>query len=1262
MKDNLLQMRDKLNNISKRNRSIRLLKIYNKWNFDLTNLKFQEKELSLNPVEPIINKIITGKPSSMLLLQAQMADEESLVLSKKLTDLFRNLKSIEEETGIYDFFLGYPFLSGKMLDGTFFQAPLFLYSIRLERHPTNQLKWMIRVMEEPPQVNRALFLAFKKINGISFEEEWFEELLTYSNNIDSEKIMDKLKELDSNIQMVTQHITPLKQYKQDTIPDVKHMSVLKHAIIGSFPQGDSSIIKDYEQLIQMQDSQGVGIIDSLLNGITSDILNEEDWDEHEVKDLDFDIKEEEQVYLMHTDGSQEYILKEARRQKGLVIHGPPGTGKSQVIVNLITDTLAKGGKILVVCQKRAALDVIEQRMEGLGLSSFLALIHDEKNDRKHLYKKIGTQIQISHKHNSQPDQELMQISKEIHQYQQQLNQIAKVLYEYQVFGYRLYDLYARTFSISQKNIYLDVKDTLKLFNKENLKKTLTHIRVYAEWHHQYGKEDYLLSGRSSYADFDLHNKIECIDLLKSVLKDSQQIQDIIVHKLNDATITPAYALSAYSKINKINDLLDIQDLGVFNKFKLWKWKLLSGKTLIQQYQSSTLKHPEVSSDWSSLQQYLHTLFTLANLTTRIKNNLKSLSPYIGADHVEQIQRTLMSNEISFTLLEKILLYIEKDFDELKQMDHYYQESELLSKQMIDQLRKFSINEVLDCYQSSDLPDSWANIVRNTVFTAWINEIEKNNPEVQKISSKEFEIIREKFSKSIDDKRIVGRTYIEKKLLNCISSAQMQYPKLIKDLSHQVNKSRSLWPLRRLVDVFAGSILLDIVPVWLASPETVSSIFPLKESIFDLVIFDEASQCTVESALPAAYRGKKIVIAGDEKQLAPNSAFRSLVSAEEDEDEEFETEESPSILNLAKRRFPTTMLQWHYRSKYEELINFSNHAFYNGMIQIAPSVQPLQDPPSMIWDKVDGSWINTSNEVEANRVVNILKKLLIEQAEQSIGIITFNATQQSKILDVIDRRLQEDEEFSVLYQSVMSKELDERIFVKNIENVQGDERDVIIFSVGFAKNENGQIFNRFGWLNQANGENRLNVAITRAKNQIIVVSSIEPEQLNVTNTKNIGPKLLKSYLKYVQSVSTMKREQVNHVLKEIGTIQDTRIQNVNLHFDSPFEEQVYNRLTDLGYTIDTQIGMSGYKIDLAVVHPDEPQRYIIGIECDGAMYHSSTSAKERDVYRQRFLESRNWTIERIWSRNWWRNPDAEIERIQQRIELIRKENLMSTLSM
>jgi Superfamily I DNA and RNA helicases and helicase subunits len=486
------------------------------------------------------------------------------------------------------------------------------------------------------------------------------------------------------------------------------------------------------------------------------------------------------------------------------------------------------------------------------------------------------------------------------------------------------------------------------------------------------------------------------------------------------------------------------------------------------------------------------------------------------------------------------------------------------------------------------------------------------------------------------------------------------------LAADLDKKRRILTARSLMEKYE-SIIFNIAPCWLASPEAVSSVFPLRRNLFDYVIFDEASQSAVERSLTSLYRGNHIVIMGDEKQLRPFDLFRL---GEEDEEEQYEDNAdesmlSESLLVLARRTYGNRHLVWHYRSKYQELIDFSNHAFYDGHLQVAPNILRSPDAPPIRWIKCEnGLWADRQNIPESSVVIDVIKDILKSNEDsgifRSIGVITFNETQKTIILDEIDRRRNKDLELDKLIGSAenpVTNNLDDKLFVKNIENVQGDERDIIIFSVGYARDSDGNLRIMFGSLNKEGGENRLNVAITRARQEIIVVCSIEPDELKTDIAKNNGPKRLKDYLQYAKFTSESKIDDIKNVLTNLneGFLREEHVGNVSsktLLFESSFEELIYDRLKRLDYQVDSQIGYSGYRIDLAVVHPDDPSRYIMGIECDGAMFHSAKSTRERDVLRQEFLENRGWVIERIWSTNWWRNPDREIERIRQRIESLR----------
>jgi very-short-patch-repair endonuclease len=303
-------------------------------------------------------------------------------------------------------------------------------------------------------------------------------------------------------------------------------------------------------------------------------------------------------------------------------------------------------------------------------------------------------------------------------------------------------------------------------------------------------------------------------------------------------------------------------------------------------------------------------------------------------------------------------------------------------------------------------------------------------------------------------------------------------------------------------------------------------------------------------------------------------------------------------------------------------------------------------PAIEWIAARGIWEGQTNLEEARLAVDALHGQLTDPRRLSVGIITFNAKQQEAIEREIEKRKVSSPDFAELYLTAMAqKDQDHRPVVKNIENVQGDERDVVIFSVGYGEGADGTFRRQFS-VSQPGGTNRLNVAITRAKEKILVICSFDPEELAVDEAKNQGPFYFRQYLRYAKAVAGRDSEAVRRVLAEVSSGMLKTKESIAPSFDSPFEVEVYDRLTRAGLKVKTQWGYSSYKIDLAVVHPHDPHRFCLAIECDGAMFHSGKTVRERDIARQRFLESRGWVVSRIWSRNWWQNPDREVERICQ----------------
>src|SRR5690606_38962333 len=421
-------------------------------------------------------------------------------------------------------------------------------------------------------------------------------------------------------------------------------------------------------------------------------------------------------------------------------------------------------------------------------------------------------------------------------------------------------------------------------------------------------------------------------------------------------------------------------------------------------------------------------------------------------------------------------------------------------------------------------------------------------------------------------------------------------------------------------------LLRLVPCWLASPEAVSAIFPMKQ-IFDLVIFDEASQCFAERGIPAMYRGRQIVITGDDKQLSPNDLYQIRWEEEAAADGKDLALEADSLLDLGLQHLMQVQLQEHYRSKSLSLIDFSNRHFYNDTLKLLPDYFDINnDEPAISYIRVEGTWENNANKTEAEQVVKLIKELAYEKPRRTVGVVTFNITQQNEIADLID---QEQAKGVTLWP--------EDLFVKNIENIQGDERDIIIFSTAYGPDAKGKISMNFGSLNMPKGANRLNVAITRAKEKIYIVSSIWPDALKVETSKNDGPKLLKQYLQFALEVSQGK------------------------YVPKPHENGDYNGTWYLKDKISAVITKNHkrfqvtHELPFADITIKQNDRYQGLLMTDDQLYHQAISIKDPHVYTPFTLHHKKWKFRAFFSREYWRNREQVEEQLLRFMAQIDSEN-------
>ncbi|KAA9331307.1 DUF3320 domain-containing protein [Hymenobacter busanensis] len=447
------------------------------------------------------------------------------------------------------------------------------------------------------------------------------------------------------------------------------------------------------------------------------------------------------------------------------------------------------------------------------------------------------------------------------------------------------------------------------------------------------------------------------------------------------------------------------------------------------------------------------------------------------------------------------------------------------------------------------------------------------------------------------------------------------------------KTRHL-PIRQLMQR-AGRVVQAIKPVFMMSPLSVASFLPPGALEFDLVVFDEASQVKPVDALGAVARGKKLVVVGDSKQLPPTSFFDSLTGTGEAADEENVTADIQSILELCKaRQMPERMLRWHYRSLHQSLIAASNHLFYEDKLVIFPSPGG-QGQLGLVYHHLPNTYYERgttrTNPLEAQAVAEAVLHHARTTPRLTLGVVAFSTVQRQAIqdaLEVLRRQHPETEAFFAAHQH-------EPFFIKNLENVQGDERDVMLISIGYGRTKDGYLSMSFGPLNGEGGERRLNVLITRAKQRCEVFTNLSADDLDLSRTRARGVAALKTFLNFAQHGRLNQNEETGRDM------------------ESPFEEAVYRALTARGYQLRPQIGSQGFFIDLAVVDPDQPGRYVLGIECDGAMYHAARSARDRDRLRQQVLEAVGWRLHRIWSTDWFRDPERETARAVAAIEEARR---------
>lgn len=1134
-------------------------------------------------------------------------------LQKNLLRIYSKATSVMEEQGYNALFLALGCLDWYESESSDvkLRSPVILVPVELSRKSVKG-NFQLKYTNETPIFNPALVQKLKNDFGITLKlDEDLEEM-------EPQKIFEML---------------------QETIEGRKRWVVNNDIYLSLFSFAKFIMYKDIEKfmsallnspILQLICGQSAG------QNVSLGLLEEE-------KELDTALEPLKTFQILDADSSQQQAILAVKRGKNLVIEGPPGTGKSQTIANIISEFLADDKKVLFVSQKMAALEVVKKRLDNNGIGDFCLELHSRKANKNEFIKEMVRVLEMSKKADHSHDADILKIE----ELKKQLNDYVKDIHRpygklemtpYQAFG--VINKHSDIQDISL--IFEDAKNwDRKRFKNccellDNLAYNLSKIRN-PKQHPWYG---------SQLTAIFYKDKLKLKELM-SVVMDSYPAIESCIEKLKKFVF-----FNNPLTISEIETLVDIDQLIIRhsryrrNPLLILTLSFWKDRNLLKKYMENNKYEANLEESFNkikkiksrelkeklSIDSYQSTINALSKMLNKLKDDIKLLFALAKIDEFLVFEIKLTECALN-ALVKKISNMLDKS-ESIEDWVRY--------QSVLMECRNAGLKDFVAKVEALKTPlDKMVSVFKCQFLRCWLDTVFSARKTLNNFYGEDHEKVIQKFCeldrKQIELAKIRIQHMLSGKLDNNYTPSKSSE---LGVLMREGRKSRAHKSIRKLFEQ-APNIIATLKPCIMMSPFSVAQFLNPNLIKFDLVIFDEASQIPSEDSVGSILRGKQIVIAGDNKQLPPTTFFQSEVLTPEDEDDS-SVEELPdeldSILDeCAVCGIPKTMLRWHYRSRHESLIAFSNRSFYRNRLLTFPCADEkcpdlgikFHYNPNTFYDR-GGKGTNID---EAQEVARAVLKHFKETPELSLGVGTFSIRQKFAILDSIEVLLREDNALEAFF----DKNRPEHFFVKNLETIQGDERDVIFISVGYGKSQNGRLSMNFGPINQIGGARRLNVLVTRARRRIEIFSSIRGEDFDLSKTNSEGVQLLKTYLDFAEKgIDTLSYD-----AGEAGEL------------ESPFEESVYNLLISKGLKIRTQVGCSGYKVDLAVLDDNSPGKYVLGIECDGAYYHSSRTARDRDRLRQQVLEDLNWNIYRIWSTDWFKNPQVELDKLLNAIDKAKK---------
>ncbi len=1287
------------------------------WDNPLFDYGLYKSISEADPITDLIKSELTQKR-----LRSYLTENE---LGKALTYLYRSSRTAMEENGANTLYIALGLLKWyetKSSERPRY-APILLIPVEIIRKSAAK-GYVIRSREEETMMNITLL-----------------EMLRQNFNITISGL-DPLPVDDSGV-----NVKLIYSIIRNSIKNQPKWDVEEQAILGLFSFNKfimwNDIHNNSHKLIENN------VVSSLMNGKIEWNVDECEVD---AKTLDNTISPDEIVLPISADSSQLEAIWEASEGRNFILHGPPGTGKSQTITNLIANALYKGKRVLFVAEKMAALSVVQRRLEAIGLAPFCLELHSNKTKKGMILSQLKETTEIV---KTTSPENFKEEADRIFVLRTEMNTYIEALHKVYPFGISLYDAIVKYQQIDAEPLFHISEVLLSELDKNRLQQwneTLEQLISTANacgHPYKHPLTGITIGQYSSTIRDDASKSIQSlISLISDIQKQLDQLPDLFAEfevyrdKKNTRTVTNIIdkllnipeltsALLISPQLNETLDeykdvcehgknrdhlrqsLLSRFSEGVLSldaKKMLFDWNQTLNKWFITRffgqrsikkqligYATSQLNNDQISStlediiefqseqtylkkyeddmplyfkkygrngneDWKTIEQIItdtsainssileHTkdiskatnikrvlslqlsdgintfrgmhggaLITINNLIPKLDQQEKLLYSVLGTS--EDVLYKKSDNWVD-SVLEQLSIWLE-NLDKLKD---WYQWLLVYNKMQVLQ-----VGFIADQYKNDNIETAnLLNIFYKSLYKSVIEYIISKEPNLQLFKGKIFNDTIEKYKRLVADFEQLTRKELVAKLAANLPSFTREATQNseVGILQRNIRNNARGISIRRLFDLIP-TLLPRMCPCMLMSPISVAQYIDVDADKFDLIVFDEASQMPTYEAVGAIARGKNVVIVGDPKQMPPTNFF-SVNSTDEDN---IEMEDLESILDdCLALSMPSKYLLWHYRSKHESLIAFSNSEYYDNKLLTFPSPDNIESKVRFV--PIDGHYDkgkSRQNKAEAQAIVDeIVRRLKDEKLrKRSIGVVTFSSVQQSLIEDLLSDVFMLNSQLESL-----ALECEEPIFIKNLENVQGDERDIILFSVGYGPDKDGRVSMNFGPLNREGGERRLNVAVSRARYEMIIYSTLRSDQIDLNRTGAIGVAGLKRFLEYAEKGGQIANRTQN-------TVAEYSINNL-----------IASQLEKLGYKVDTNIGCSGYRIDIGIVDKDNPSRYRLGIICDGENYRRAKMVRDREIVQNSVLRMLGWKMLKIWTLDWWENPSAVLAAIEE--ALIAKE--------